>query len=199
MWQYRLNRQVQTVTWLSSIVCPLLSKTFLAHFPVQKTFDWSGKTVIGYNRGFFPIFFGNFYSPISPISVQCPKYRHIAKWIDAFVHLWYWVRIPDCYCVHLTVVNEKGKTTSFLRRKTNGEAHNVCTGSIPSFASIWYFLLLQFSCLRSCKVWVWVNLSRICLFKFYLVLHRVDRAKMSLSHALDLCKLIKELSLNVEF
>lgn len=79
----------------------------------------SEKIMMGYEGGFIPIFLGGFDLPISPTTVQCREYGHIAQRIDSFVHACCWVWILDGHCVQHTVVDAIAKSSVLLKAEDN--------------------------------------------------------------------------------
>lgn len=77
--------------------------------------DEAKKALIRRESGFISIFLGHLYLPISTVRLPCRKYRCIANSVDAFVHAWYLVRIPNLHWVERALIDAKAKSSILLK------------------------------------------------------------------------------------
>lgn len=150
------------------------------------------KTMMRCKRSFVLSFFRSFDLPISAVGVKGRKLLPIAKEVNSFVHAWYLVRVPDPHSAQLTVVYAKRNGAVLFRDKDN------------SWGALWlnrfdnvrwqhsiYFLLLEFSHLRTCTVWGWMNGLAIFSRLIWCCIALIERSFLS-SRAFELCNHVIE-------
>lgn len=131
--------------------------------------------------------------PISKISLRRTKLVH------TFVHARCPVLILDYHSICFAVVDTKSKISFILRDETIGDAHSACCGSdFVNYKHLVYLLLFEIGHLKLCTVLGWVYWSVIGHFVSHLVLHQLNRTKVSVRFYLKLCEPIHKYVANIQ-
>lgn len=121
---------------------------------------------------------------LSTTSFQCRKCRCFAKKFDTFAHAWSLVRIPNRYWVQHVVVDPEAKSFVFLLDKHNRWGPLVLDKlDRVHHKQLTYVLLSEFSGFRAFAIGSWLCWSVICLLGLFFALPRLNRIKISVTHA----------------
>lgn len=141
------------------------------------------KSMIGCKPSFMAMFLGNFYLPISTISLQYREYRFFGQGIGtlSMPGIRYESHIVTAFNLHYST--KMRRVPSLLRTKTIGGAHSVCAGSIASMAS-----LRSISCFSNSLFWTGSKRSRldgpaVRLIAFDSVPHRLHGRAVAIAPA----------------
>lgn len=131
----------------------------------SKKHSWKAEaTVMWCKRCLVSVVLGNFNLPIPAVFVQGWENLAIASCADLSDHAWYLVPFPDCYSVQFPIIDADAECDVFLRdeidwwcRFRTGRFDNV-HGEHSGDP-----LFLEFSQVRLCLIWDWINWSAVHL------------------------------------